>query len=206
MNTPLSCFGSSAACYLLNSRVEHKTSPIQFRQGTWITKVSPVQLQCFFRLKSKNIWCVWNEEQPGKEAYQGSRPDHWPVTSSYVALKPSFLKSARSLPLYSLDELFEVYGGCFGFVQKLVDAAERTSACADMPEEPNSCWNIMELVGSPFVGPATWAFGRPKGSLLYQMLFRLSLESGFTIKFSTFSRLFIRKLGLYSWICTGELL
>ena len=88
----------------------------------------------------------------------------------------------------------------------LSDAAERTSACTDMPEEPNSCWNIMELVGSLFVGPATWAFGRPKGSLLYQMLFRLSLESGFTIKFSTFSRLFIRKLGLYSWICTGELL
>ena len=28
----------------------------------------------------------------------------------------------------------------------------------------------------------------------------------FAIKFSTFSRLFIRKLGLYSWICTGELL
>ena len=116
------------------------------------------------------------------------------------------LKSARSLPLYSLDELFEVYGGCFGFVQKLVDAAERTSACADMPEEPNSCWNIMELVGSLFVGPATWASRRPKGSLLYQMLFRLSFESGFTIKFSTFSRLFIRKLGLCSWICTGELL
>ena len=116
------------------------------------------------------------------------------------------LKRARGLPLYSLDEPFEVYGGYFGFVQKLVDAAERTSACTDMPEEPNSCWNTMELVGSPFVGPATWAFGKPKGSLLYQMLFRLSLESGFTIKFSTFSRLFIRELDLYSWICTGELL
>ena len=116
MNTPLSCFGSSAACYLLNSRVEHKTSPIQFRQGTWITKVSPVQLQCFFRLKSKNIWCVWNEEQPGKEAYQGSRPDHWPVTSSYVALKPPFLKKCSKSTSLFTRWTFEVYGGCLGFV------------------------------------------------------------------------------------------
>ena len=39
MNNPLSCFGSNAAYHLLNSRVEHKTSPVQFREGIWSHKI-----------------------------------------------------------------------------------------------------------------------------------------------------------------------
>ena len=46
----------------------------------------------------------------------------------------------------------------------------------------------------------------PRVRCLFQMLFHLSFEFIFAIKFSTFSRLFIRELGLCSWICTGELL
>ena len=39
MNNPLACFSSNAVYHLLNSRVEHKTSPTQFREGTWSHKI-----------------------------------------------------------------------------------------------------------------------------------------------------------------------
>ena len=73
MNNPLSCFGSNAAYHLLNSRVEHKTNPTQFREGAWSHKIITCSITMSLQAKAKDyLMCLETKtpyKQPGKKTY-----------------------------------------------------------------------------------------------------------------------------------------